>query len=341
MEIFKDSFDHYNTADIPNKWDTAGTDTAINITVGVPRTGRGCLQIISSATGPTKTFDQDYTNVLMGFGWYSNTNGTIMLFQNFDADVGLNATNIALICNADRSVSVQRHPPSGGPILGTSAAGLILFNTYNHVAMRATIATLGSVDVWINGVQVLALTNVNTTNPTQPTQQYMNGVTVMGPGGTPTCFIDDVFIWDCSTAPNSTFPGPLRIYADVADADVAVTWTPLVGPDNYQDTDEIPPDGDTSYVFSSTVGQVDQYRYPMANIPANSRIYSIQHVLDMKVDSGARVVASNVNGTSPEAGDALSSDYHMFTTPYDTNPATGVAWVQGDLPISAGPEVTA
>ncbi len=338
--IFMDGFGHYNTAQIPDKWRAgAGADTVINTTPGVPRTGRGCLQIRSAAFGPSQLIAQTI-NLLLATNWSSNSQGFVMLLQNTNADVGFNSTCVALQCNGDQSLSVFRGP--GSTLLGTTVPGIVrLNNTYNSIAMRALIsATVGTVQVWCNGVLVLTLTGVNTTCPTNPALQYANAFTLMGPGGIPNCFHADVYALDCSVAPSTTFLGALRIVAQTPTANATpIQWTPLAG-SNFQQVNEIPPDGDTSYNSSNTVGQTDQYQFPGTGIPANSTIFALQHVQDMRVDSGARSVASDVQGTIGTAY-ALSAGYVMYWTPYDNNPATGVPFVGADFPVNAGPSVTA
>ncbi len=268
--IFMDSFDHYGNAGLTAKYDTPGTDTVVNTTLGIPRTGRGCLQIRSAAFGPTKTFPA-VSRLMVGMAWNSDQSGNMLFFQNFTIDPDrFQAACVILKCNADRSVSVTRGPRAGSTVLGTSATGVIQFNTYNTVAMEATMSATGIVNVWVNGVQVLTLAGVNTSDPSLPLISTFDGFELMGPGGIPVCYIDDVWALDCTVGTNVSWPGAVKIYAQAPIADAApIDWTPLGVGDNYEEVDEIPPDDDTSYVFSSGIGDEDQYSYPFAP-PANS-----------------------------------------------------------------------
>ena len=332
--IFCDGFDNYST--ITDLWEFNGQDCSIRLNTGQARTGIGCLQINSAAFGPTKTFNQT-TNLLVCTNWNSNTGGQVLRFMNFLADIGNNATVILLQVNLDGSVSVIQGPSNGNVVLGTSAANLYHFNTYNNLAMRATCSpTNGTVDVWVNGAHVLALTGVNTAHNNQGAPNTYDGCQLMAPGGIPTCFHDDVYMYDCSSGgSHTTFEGALRIYtiAPTANA-VPVDWTPLAPNTNWQNVSEIPPDGDTSYNSSSTVGQEDQYVYPAASIPANSSVLFVQHEMDLRIDTaGSRSVASVINGGAPANSQALTSNYHIYPTEYDS---LGLA----DFPLDAGPRVT-
>jgi hypothetical protein len=331
--IFGDGWDNYGT--VLDFWDFDGTDDLINTTVGNPRTGRGCLQIRSAAFGPMKMFDP-FTHLLFCTAWNSSAAGDVFHFMN-----GVNNINVRVVVLGDGSVQFSwGNIPT---IIGTTAVGLVVFNSYAHIACEVQnfTANTGIITLWINGVQVFHQTGLHTHTDLNPVGFFSsNGVRLMGPGGIPThCFHDDFFVLDCSTSPNVTFLGALRLYAIAPTANAAVTWTPLAGT-NFSEVNEVPPDGDTSYNSSPNIGDVDQYVYPLTGVPANSTLFFVQHELDMKVDSGSRSVASDVNGVVA-AATALTSGYHIYPTPYDVNPSTGVQFVPGDFPVQAGPKVTA
>jgi hypothetical protein len=339
--LFADGFDHYAT--ILDKWTYSGNggsppggDCTIRLNTGQSRTGIGCLQINSGAFGPTKQFGH-IVNLLVATNWYSDQSGSVILFRNTDADTGFNSTALSLACLADGSVRVG----TTRAFIGTSAPGVVTFSTYNSIAMRSTCAVAGSVDVWVNGIHVLALTNVDTTHANNAALLYFNGFELMGPPANgATCFHDDVYALDCATSPNQTFLGALKIYALPPTANAAVAWTPLAGT-NWSEVNEVPPDGDTSYVSSGNPGDTDQYVYPLTGPPAASSIFFVEHDLDMEVDSGSRSVGSVANGAAAAGVVALGNGYHIFPTPYDINPGTGFAWTLADWPSNFGPQVTA
>lgn len=338
--LFCDSFDHYSV--IVNKWDSGGTDCTIRSGTGVSRTGVGCLQINSAAFGPCKIVPQS-TDVLVASAWYSDGPGLVSSLGNEGIGGGGIAQQgacVELVCNGNRSLSVRRGVSAGSAVLGTSAPGLVNFNAYNSLAMQTTVSANATVKVWCNGVLVLTLVGVDTRNTHNLARNYIDTVELMGPGGIPICYHDDVYVLDCTVAQNNTYLGACRIYAAVPFENSApLDWTPLAGT-NFSEVDEIPPDGDTSYVSSGTVGQIDQYHYNPTGVPVGAQIQALQHVLDMRIDSGARSVASEVAGV-PALGIALAAGYAMHTWPYDVNPATLAGWVAGDFPLPAGPNVTA
>lgn len=331
MLMFGDGFDNYST--ITDFWDGAGSDCTIRLNTGAARTGIGCLQINSAAFGPSKNFGHK-TDLLACESWNSDRAGACFRFMQTD-NFG---PNVTVNIEADRSILFTN---GNIPInLGQTAAGIVQFNSYNSIAVRVTNFTLntGRIQCWVNGVKVFDQSGLNTAY--DPAHSYCNQIQLMGPGAIPVCFIDDFYLLDCSTGPNDDFLGALRLYALAPTANAGVTWTPNAGT-NWSNVNEVPPDGDTSYNSSATVGQLDQYVYPLTGVPANSSILFCQHELDLEVDSGSRSVGSVVGGTSPQGVVGLTNGYHIYPTPYDTNPSTGVAFVVADFPVNAGPKVTA
>lgn len=331
--IFMDAFDSYDV--IGDFWDFAGFDCSIRLNTGQSRTGIGCLQINSAAFGPRRSFAH-LTNVLICTAWNSSGNGEIMEFLVTDLPgVGV---QLRVLANADGSISFAYG--ATGAVVGQTAPGLVTFGTYVSIAVQCQNFTLntGIIKCWVNGALVFNQSALHTAD-FGPPHDYCNGIQLMAPGGIPTTFHDDVYVLDCTAAPNDTFLGALKLYALPPTANAAVVWTPLAG-SNWSEVNEVPPDGDTSYVSSPNIGDVDQYVYPLTGPPVNSAIVMVQHNLDMEVDSGSRSVASDVAGV-PAGGVALSNGYHIYPTPYDVNPSTGLAFVAGDFPLNAGPKVTA
>jgi hypothetical protein len=326
--IFQDSFDHYTV--VTDKYDVA--NNGVIQTGGInSRTGIGNVSI-TGAFGPQKNLAANVSNFLLCLAWNSSASGDVMLFQNLLADVGFNATCVRLSVAADLSLLVRRGPDAGSTTLGQTGPGLVVLNTYNSIAMQSVISPTGSVNVWCNGVLVLALTNVNTAHPFGG-GNIVDAFTLMGPGGLPNCYIDDVYALDCSASPHTTFLGALKVYAEPPVANAApLQWTPLAST-NWVEVSENPPDNDTSYNSDSTIGDTDQYVYNSTGVPGSASILSVAHDLDMRVDVGSRTVGSVLNNAAAQNPIALTNGYHIYQTLYD-NPAP-------TFPANFGPKVTA
>ena len=70
---------------------------------------------------------------------------------------------------------------------------------------------------------------------------------------------DDIAINDTSGSENNSWCGDGRIFPLIPSGDVLVQWSPSSGSVNYEMVDEIPPDGDTTFVYTDKDGKVDKY----------------------------------------------------------------------------------
>jgi hypothetical protein len=344
--IFADGFDNYGGPNLPVTpfWDTNGNDVDINITPGIPRTGRGCLNIKSAAFGPIKSFGADYTHILFCTAFNVSAEQAprnLMRFMN-SAYGGIPIVGV-VVNPSNGAIEFTADPGSPGPTVSTPPGVYHFGAGYQSVAVEIEnfTNTTGIITCWVNGVMVYHQTGLNTRYGGFANPAFCSGVQLMGAGGIPAfCYHDDFYALDCSVAPNNTFLGALKLYSIPPTANGAVAWAPLAG-SNWSEVNEVPPDDDTSYNSSGNIGDVDQYVYPLTGPPANSSLLFVQHELDMKVDSGSRSVASDVAGVVNASATALGNAYHIYPTPYDLNPSTGLPWVAGDFPLNAGPKVTA
>ncbi len=333
---FCDSFDHYDVESL--KWTAGNANSNIDLNGLKSRTGIGCLLFAGGAFGPQLEIPQ-LARVVAGTAFFPSgisavPKSNIMWF--WDTNNGVQQVRVCGLPNMAVAIFTQNDPfPT---LLGQSAAGVLDPNSYNYVEVDATISHAATVIVRVNNVVVLTLSGVNTQGP--GSNPYVDLWQLMGGFGLESRHDDVYLINPGVTAVGSAFLGPVKVYAAVPFDNGAVGWTPLANT-NWQEVSEIPPDGDTSYNFSGNIGDVDQYLYNATGVPPNSQVFFVQHTLDMKVDSGARTVASDAAGNvSP--GFALTSGYVMYKTPYPTNPATGLPWNPNtDFPAAFGPKVTA
>ena len=339
--IFADSFDHYT--DLLTKYDAAGSN-AIR-TAGQSRTGIGCVEIIAGAFGPCKVIRQ-CQDVLLACAWFSSASGTPILMLSLGNE-GANSQQgsvVTLTCELDRSISVRAGEANGAfRLIGQTVPGLVNLNVYNSIAVEGTCSISAHVKVWCNGFLVLSLVNVDTRNMHNPSRTYIDSIALWGPAGNAsTCFIDDVYALDCTDAVNNSYLGPLRIYASAPTSDGAVVWVPSPAGANFANVNEIPPDGNTTYNSSGTIGQSDQYVHPLNGaVPANSQLFAVQHCMDVEVDTGSQAVTSDIGGVLNPDTVVLSSGYVIDTWPYDENPNTAAPWLASAFPLLAGPSVTA
>lgn len=150
-------------------------------------------------------------------------------------------------------------------VLGTTAQALQV-NTYNYIECKVKISTtVGTVEIRVNGDVWMALTGLNTQPVT--TQPYTNeiviGHLIQLDTNALSMDVDDYVIWntDASDPVNTTvdFLGDVELIYLPPTEDVLRGWTPLTGTDHFAMVDEIPPDGDASYNFTSTINAIDTF----------------------------------------------------------------------------------
>jgi hypothetical protein len=226
---------------------------------------------------------------------------------------------------------------SNGTTLTSKVGPGLTPGAWVHLEIKGTIhPTAGTVQLWINGVQTINLTNVNTrgTANSSANQISIN----LNNNGTQTWDVDDIIVYDGqATDPNgySALTGPvgdcgLAWILPTGDGALA-QFARSTGTTGYNLVNDVTPDGDTSYVESSTVGQIDTYT--MADLPATAtgvKGVALCH-LARKNDVGSRQLGALIRsgGTNyiHPTGVDLGNTYLMSFRNYDSNPSGGVAWV--------------
>jgi hypothetical protein len=147
----------------------------------------------------------------------------------------------------------------------------------------------------------------------------------------------DTYIADIAgSAPTNDFLGDSRTDAILPNANG--TTSQLVGQDtnstdNYLNVDDDPPDDDTTFNESSTVGQKDTYNYPSIT-PTAGTVYAVQiSPLVRKTDAGVRSIATVARLSSTEVdgpNQALSTTYLNLADIRETKPGGGV-WTIADV----------
>lgn len=350
--IFGDSWDYYVTADLFLKWTTLAqvdqptavpTITAAAVANGVnglrfPLVGAGFgvegLNINKTVSAGDNTF-------ISGFNFrYSAVQGSY--------DIGIasvkdgSSCQCQLILNRDGTLSVCRGDATGFTprvILGTTSIALLQGSFY-HIAWKIKVHnTTGTVDVRVNNISALSLSNQDTQNTGNQSwnvasiglQQTNNLIFVNAAN----LDYDDFYLCDGSGGVNNDFLGVLAAGALHAQAGngADTDFTPSTGSDHGNMVKELYEDGDTTYNVASSTGNKDTYA--MDNVPTGTTIKFIQSIMVVrKTDAGGRTVANVLHIGSTDYIGADRSPIQTYTqllTPYDVSPATSVAFTYTEL----------
>jgi hypothetical protein len=248
----------------------------------------------------------------------------------------------SLLVHDDGSILVYGNGLVGTAIFTTPA--VITADTDCYVEFQATITGTSNMnvaaEVRVNGVTVGSGNanigrNVNTLASGAANFNFL----VLGSGVETTgqAYISDFYLNNALGATNTGFlAGDLAPYLEVGyllpRADGAtLQWTPLSGAVHYTEINEIPQDGDASYVWDGTPGDVDSYRWQ----PIPSFIGTISTVqlrfCAASDQEGTRTFQGNIGpgGTQQRTTEfGLCSSYFYRAAQFDLDPLTGLPWTQ-------------
>jgi hypothetical protein len=336
--IFIDSFQHYNA--LATKWSSGlgnfNTNPAFIRTPNALRT-QSLLAIGGSFNNlPRINFTLRF-NMTVGVAYYQSNNigNQIMFFYNQATAGQLGQINV--LANG----AIQLTSSQG--ILATSASGLIGIGQFYYIEQQSVFQVAGSCSVRVNGQTVLTFNG----DMTAAGGSHPGADGFLLPGSAiNNCYYNDLYLLDSSGSTNNTFLGAVLIYALPTKAnETPLNFTPLANT-NWQEVNAFPPQGDTAYVSSSTVGAIDQYEYDISGIPGVYQIKGIQHCMSAKLDSaGSHTLFSQLNATTGQTAlvgsNAPGAVYDFVLCPYDQNPNTSAAFQPSDFTTTfLGPNIT-
>jgi len=312
--LFVDSFDHYASVDVTEKW-TSGSG---NIGAGGRRSSNAMLSI----TGPLrKILSASGATGIIGFAYYPTS---FAIEQDVVRFMDGATSHCKVVQKTDGTLAIQK---IGGAVLATTTFAVVL-NAFYYLEFRIVVhASTGAVELRIDGTSRASASGVNTQGGATATWNQI-GVDSSG------ARFDDIYVLDGSgAAPWNTFIGDCRV--DVCrptGPGASAQWTPSAGA-NWQCVDETPPNDDTDYTSTPTVGHVDTFA--VQDAPSSGEILGVQVVLGMrKTDAGACSVApvvrhAGVDQVGPNLSPATA--YAFSSHIYPTNPGTSVQFTVADF----------
>jgi hypothetical protein len=327
--IFRDGFDTYSGTGagvgVGSKYAIGGS-TGLSLTTGRFGTGQS-LRFGGSQNNLAGTFDSATSTLSMCCGIYleefaSSSNRQVIQFRN-------NATYTFGLCfNAGGDIVVFRSTSeSAGTELGRTSAGAVSLFVWHTFEMEIVIHdTAGRVTIWIDGLQVLNLTNVDTNNAVGTVNNIRLGLTSsLNPFR-----IDDLYITNSATKPAKA----VRIQTLPVNSDGAtLNFVPSTGTSHFAVVDELPASS-ADYLSATNVGDVSiMGLQDLAAAPTLvEEVTVVAHMA--KTDAATRSMNLGIisNGTvSDGPALALNSSGLRHERPMSVDPTTGSAWTASSI----------
>lgn len=329
--LFFDGFDHYNPATYgASKWGTADAP----VDGGAGRLGGRCLRLYSGRY-VAYTLDSPTDTIVFGFAFKKNSGSSYASILQARNGATVHFSLYFNQTNGDLSARNNTTEISGGLAAGAAADAL---SGWIYIEGKVKIHDSdGTVDIKVNGVDVLNLTGKDTRNGATET------IDVFRLFGDSDNYYDDFYLLDTSGSVNNSFLGDVRVATLYpSGAGDSTQFTASAG-SNYACVDEDVANNDTDYVESSTSGHKDLYA--LGSLPTSpASIFGVQTCAILKKDDAgsreARVIT--LAGSTTENGPtlALATSYAVTRDLMQLNPDDSAAWQSSDIDaLQAGVEV--
>jgi hypothetical protein len=224
----------------------------------------------------------------------------------------------------EMELAVYRGATTAENLLGTTS-GAGLGSTWKYIEIKVKISdTVGTVDVYVDGVSVLSVADADT-KPSTPA--YCDRVRLYPSAYS---YFDDWYVVDTAGSINNNVLGPQKVVTIFPSGDSSVAWTPSTGTTHYDLLDERATGAtdETDWVETNASGTVDVYTY--ADVSSLNSIAGIQlSTVARNYDGSTLKLVTRVvsdEATSDSGDVTLTSAMREYTRVLEVDPATSTAW---------------
>ena len=221
-----------------------------------------------------------------------------------------------------------------GTLLGSTAGPVLVANSFQHVEAKVFISdTVGTVEVRVNGVTVLNLTNKDTANSADLTvAQVLLTPSARGDLASQdvSIYFKDWFVWDSTGAHNNNFAGSVSVVNLTPSSDVALTWALSSGATGFSLVNESPP-VDAGFISAATPPPAAD-KMGMTNLPAD--VTSVRALMTLvrarKTDGGdGSLQVGLISGASTDLGAdrPITTAFTYYSDISEEDPATVAPWL--------------
>lgn len=248
-----------------------------------------------------------------------------------------NTISLAIVVSPTGALQVVRdvNNTSGAwTQIGATSGPVLTAQAWRHIEVKVLWSTtVGTVTIKVEGVQVLALTGVNTGAANYA--QVAFGVKYSLLTVLQTLSTKDVTVWDGSGSQNNDFLGPCGVYRLTPNADTSSGWTRSTGSTDYGLVDEAPPN-DADYIYAVTpppAASIMRCTDLPADIVAVRGIISFSRAQKSDGGDGKLQVSMSPNNTNYTTGadNAISTAFSYYYDVSEVSPATAAAWTPTEV----------
>ena len=317
---FRDSCSHLDAAGLAMKYSSISSPAPTIVSsggrfsgnaIGLGASGDANLRSVGLVIDSQQTWIARWAR----YSTLTNTAETIWRWQDAGSDqIDLRLTTLG-------KFTVTRN----GTTLGTSTVGIAIA-TFHHIVFKVKIhSSIGTVDVVLDGVNILSLTGQNTqaTGNATADRFLIQGAS----NGSQVC---DISVADGTGAVAENLTIQTRIYCVVPNGDGAtLNFTPSTGTSHYALVDEIPSTADTDYNSSTAAGNIDLLDYTNLSLSGSAlgvQVTTIARVDDASSPTIAAVCKSGSAANSIGTAFGVTSSYACYRELYDLDPNTSAAF---------------
>lgn len=248
---------------------------------------------------------------------------------------GANVVHVSIAVTSTGVIQAWRGTQffSTGTLLGSSSGPVVVANAWQHIEAKVLIsATVGTVEVRVNGVTVLNLTNQNTANSADLTiAQVQLAASSRGDLATQdvTAHFKDLVVWDTNGTSNNNFLGSVIVTSMLPDGDDTNTWARSSGSVSNTLINESDPN-DTNYIsdaFPAAAKQVNTLSDLPSSVTSVKALMTLTRAANSDGGTG-NIKTGLVSGATSGLGadKALTSAYSYYFDVFELDPNTGTAW---------------
>lgn len=313
-----EGFDYLTVANMGVKWDSASG----SLVTGVYGRGLGV-----SNYGFIKTYPFNTTHGFVGFHYFVGT--TTATNVNWVQFLDSNTIQCDLRYDSSGTSFFTRNGTAIGSAV--SAGNRLSANQWYWIEVEVVIdPSIGVANLWINGTAALTQSSLNTRTTAN---SFFNQIKLAGQvNGTQ--IIDSFHFWDTSAGDIIGHMAESIIDTKLANAVGSnASWTKggTINANNYLQVNEANSDGDTTYVLSSTPGQIDSYGFATLTASVGTVNTIGINTIDRIDDATPRTIkhftkSSASTVLTPSAAMSPGPAYSNHQSFVIVDPATGVAW---------------